>query len=162
MAKPQESEAPVAKRRWKKPFLIGIVLALVLGGSGFYGVTGGMVLSNASKTGRATTSAAVAALPDLAFVSLDPLVISLGQGGQAHYLKFTAELEVNAGQKAEVTLLKPRVLDALNGYLRAVDMRELEDPRALFRLRAQMLRRIQVITGEGRVRDLLVTEFVLN
>jgi flagellar FliL protein len=30
------------------------------------------------------------------------------------------------------------------------------------RLRAQMLRRIQVVTGEGRVRDLLITEFVLN
>jgi flagellar FliL protein len=30
------------------------------------------------------------------------------------------------------------------------------------RLRAQMLRRIQVVTGEGRVRDLLITRFVLQ
>jgi flagellar FliL protein len=29
-------------------------------------------------------------------------------------------------------------------------------------MRAQLLRRIQIVTGEGRVRDLLVTEFVLN
>ena len=54
------------------------------------------------------------------------------------------------------------ILDVLNGYLRAVEMRELEDPSALVRLRAQMLRRVQIVTGEGRVRDLLVTEFVIN
>ncbi len=41
-------------------------------------------------------------------------------------------------------------------------MRDLENPAAIQRLRAQMLRRVQVVTGEGRVRDLLVTEFILN
>jgi flagellar FliL protein len=62
----------------------------------------------------------------------------------------------------EVTGLVPRILDVLNGYLRALDVAELEDPDALVRLRSQMLRRIQIVTGEGRVRDLLVTEFVLE
>ena len=50
----------------------------------------------------------------------------------------------------------------LNGYLRAVEVADLEDRTALVRLRAQMLRRVQIVTGEGRVRDLLVTEFVIN
>ncbi len=56
----------------------------------------------------------------------------------------------------------PRVLDVLNTYLRAVEVRDLEEPSSLARLRAQMLRRIQVVTGEGRVRDLLISELVLN
>ena len=56
----------------------------------------------------------------------------------------------------------PRVLDVLNTYLRAVEVRDLEQPSSAARLRAQMLRRVQVVTGEGRVRDLLVTEFVMN
>jgi flagellar FliL protein len=56
----------------------------------------------------------------------------------------------------------PRILDVLNSYLRAIDVASIEDPQAMARLRAQMLRRIQIVTGEGRVRDLLVTEFVLN
>ena len=38
----------------------------------------------------------------------------------------------------------------------------IRHPEAEARLRAQMLRRIQVVTGEAQVRDLLVTEFVLN
>ena len=61
-----------------------------------------------------------------------------------------------------MTLLLPRIVDVMNGYLRALDAAELENPAALVRLRAQMLRRIQIVTGEGRVRDLLITEFVLN
>ena len=57
----------------------------------------------------------------------------------------------------------PRVLDVLNTYLRAVDVKRPRGRRPrCARLRAQMLRRIQVVTGEGMVRDLLVTEFVLN
>jgi flagellar FliL protein len=56
----------------------------------------------------------------------------------------------------------PRIQDVLNTYLRAVDVEDLEEPAALLRLRAQMLRRVQVVVGDGPVRDLLVTEFVLN
>ena len=61
-----------------------------------------------------------------------------------------------------MTLLAPRILDVLNSYLRAIETASIEDPQAMARLRAQMLRRIQIVTGEGRVRDLLITEFVLN
>ena len=88
--------------------------------------------------------------------------ISLGKVSDNHHLRFTAQLEVNKTKVEEVTALAPRILDVLNGYLRAVEIAELEDPDALVRLRSQMLRRIQIVTGEGRVRDLLVTEFVLD
>ena len=44
----------------------------------------------------------------------------------------------------------PRVVDVLNTFLRAVEPRDLEQPSALAPLRAQMLRRIQVVTGEGQ------------
>ena len=50
-------------------------------------------------------------------------------------------------------------IDALQ---RSCTERELEDPAALVRIRAHLLRRIQIVTGEGRVRDLLISEFVLN
>ena len=49
-----------------------------------------------------------------------------------------------------------------NSYLRAVGMAELEQPSKLARLRAQMLRRVQMVVGKDRVNDLLIMEFVLN
>jgi len=61
-----------------------------------------------------------------------------------------------------VQALMPRIMDVLNIYLRALDPPELEEPAALLRLRAQMLRRVQIVTGPGLVNDLLIIEFVFN
>jgi flagellar FliL protein len=89
-------------------------------------------------------------------------MVSLGPGSSARFLKLTTQLEVAKAYAEEVTILMPRILDVLNSYLRAVALADLENPAAMARLRAQMLRRVQIVTGEGRVRDLLVTEFIVN
>lgn len=157
-----EADAPqeaAPRKRSKVPMLVGAMLALILGGGGFYATYSGLILG---PKGGAHDEQAVGPLPDIAFVPVDPLVISLGAASRRQHLRFTAQLEVSKPHTAEVTLLLPRILDVLNGYLRAVEITQLEEPTALIRLRAQMLRRIQVVTGEGRVRDFLITEFVLN
>lgn len=160
----QETEAEEAPRKKSKlPLLIGLVLMFLLGGGGFYAVYSGMILGSSEEHAeqRDPEGPAPDALPEIAFVVLDPMVISLGGSGGRH-LRFSAQLEVSKAYLADVELLKPRVVDVLNGYLRAVETSDLEDPTALIRLRAQMLRRVQIVTGEGRVRDLLIIEFVLN
>jgi flagellar protein FliL len=156
---PPQDAAP-KKKKPKLPLLIGLALALLGGGGGFYATFSGMILG--APKADAEHGDGVAALPNIAFVPVEPMIISLGSAGRNSHLRFTAQLEVDAPHSAEVTLLLPRIMDVLNGYLRAVDVAEIEDPGALVRMRAQMLRRIQIVSGEGRVRDLLVTEFVLN
>lgn len=155
---PQNAE-PTTPRRSKKPLLIGGVLALLLGGGGFYATWSGLILGGGEDH---AAEEEVAALPDIAFVPVEPLIISLGPGGANRHLRFASQIEANGAHVEEVTLLLPRIADVMNGYLRALDAKLLEDPAALVRIRAQMLRRIQIVTGEGRVRDLLITEFVLN
>lgn len=152
-------EAP--KKKSKLPLIIGLVLMLMLGGGGFYAVYSGLILAPHDTAEPAPEEHPAEPLPDVAFVPLDPMIISLGTNGARH-LRFSAQLEVPSAYQAEVEHLKPRVMDVLNGYLRAVELHDLEDPSALMRLRAQMLRRIQVVTGEGRINDLLIIEFVLN
>jgi flagellar protein FliL len=156
---PPQDAAPKTKRS-RLPLLIGVVLALLGGGGGFYATYSDLLSGHAQA--EAGHGDAVGVLPDITFVPVDPMIISLGSSGQSSHLRFTAELEVSASHGAEVTLLLPRIKDVLNGYLRAVDVAEIEDPGALVRMRAQMLRRVQIVSGEGRVRDLLVTEFVVN
>lgn len=156
-----EEGAP--KKKSKKGLMIGLVLALALGGGGFFAVYSGMILGEAEETAQAETEETEAdPLEPVAFVPLEPLVVSLGPNARSSYLKFQAQLEVVPSQEGDVAKLVPRVMDVLNSYLRAVDVEDLEDPLALISLRAQMLRRIQLVTGEGRVRDLLIMEFVLN
>ena len=147
------------KKVSKLPILLGLVLMLALGGGGFFAVYSGVILGHGAASQE--ESPKVEALPDIAFVPIAPMVVSLGNES-GRYLHFTAQLEVAKIHEPDVVLLLPRVLDVLNGYLRAVEVSELEDPTALVRLRAQMLRRVRMVAGDGRVRDLLVTEFEIN
>jgi flagellar protein FliL len=165
MADEELEDGKARKKGSKKPMMIGIVLALLLGGGGFFAVYSGAIL--APDSGHLAEEAiepeeVFEALPDVAFVEVDPLIINMSRNGQSSFLRFKSQLEVNPKAESDVVAVMPRIVDVLNGYLRAVDMTELEDPAALIRLRAQMLRRVQVVAGEGRVRDLLIMEFVLS
>ncbi len=151
---------PTPKTRSKRPMLIGLLLALLLGGGGFYATWSGMILGGDGS--HAMDETVPGPLQGIAFVPLDTMVVSLGLDSGSEHLRFTSQVEVVAGAEADVLLLKPRILDVLNSYLRAIDTASIEDPQSMARLRAQMLRRVQIVTGEGRVRDLLITEFVLN
>ncbi len=150
-----------APKKSKKPLIIGVLLAVVLGGGGFFATYSGMILGPAAAPAAGHETPA-SPLPDIAFVPVDPLIITLGSSQDGRNLRFSSQIEVSSAYKADVTLLLPRIIDVMNGYLRAIDPAELDDPATLMRIRAQLLRRIQLVTGEGRVRDLLVTEFVLN
>jgi len=101
-------------------------------------------------------------MPAVAFVPLQPLLVSLNHTDPPRQLRFEGTLEVAPDHAAEVETLMPRIMDVMNSYLRAVEMEDLRDPAALLRFRAQMLRRVQVVTGDGRVEDLLVTSFLVN
>lgn len=159
-AETQEQEAPKPS---KLPLILGLVLALVGGGGGFFAVWSGMVFGPESEqTAAPAVDQGPEAVPDIAFVEVDQMTVSISPSANNQHLIFRAKLEVPSQYEADVTLLLPRVVDVLNGYLRALEIGDLESPSALTRLRAQMLRRVQVVTGQGRVKDLLIMEFVLN
>jgi flagellar FliL protein len=157
---PQDAEP---KKKSKLPLIIGLVLFLAMGGGGFYAVYSGLILAPADPAaGEHAAEAAPEAADDFAFVPVPSVTISLGKPSENKHLRFTAQLEVAKAKSAKVEELMPRILDVLNGYMRALEESDLQQPDALVRLRSQMLRRIQIVTGEGYVRDLLVTEFVLD
>jgi len=145
----------------KMPMILGLVLALAAGGGGFYAVQSGLILGDES-TKTTPEEIETVELAPVTFVELDPILVSLGGSAVGTYLRFRAQLEVNGNQKENVEAVLPRVIDVLNSYLRSVEPEELQDQRALINLRAQMLRRVQVVTGPGWVEDLLIMEFVLN
>lgn len=155
----ETGEGP-AKKPSKKPLLIGLVLALLLGGGGFYAVFSGMLFGPASPETAAKEHAEDA--PQISFIPVEPIIINLGGGASKEVLKFSCQLEAVSQHQEAVQHLLPRISDVINSYLRAVEPQVLEDPTALVRIRAHLLRRIQMVTGEGQVRDVLITEFILN
>ena len=172
-AKDETGDEPVRKGK-SKLLLIAGVLALVAGGGGFFAVYSGLLVlpfGGGGEAGRATAAGhggeagdharARAPVEPGAYIHLEPLILSLGPQSESEHLKITLTLEVGLGREAEVEAVMPRVIDILNGFLRAIDEREFELPRSMERLRAQMLRRVKLVTPEGAVRDLLIQEFVL-
>lgn len=99
---------------------------------------------------------------EVEFVNLEPLVVTLGPNATSEYLKISISIETSHDKAKAAEHLKPRFRDVLNTYLRAVDEHDLAEPAAMTRLRAQMLRRLQVVASPDIVSDLLITDFVLN
>lgn len=147
------------------PFVIGLVLAGGAGAGGYFASSTGMLavpMLGSPANAKATDDPALGEETLPAFVEIEPMVVSLGGELSGRQLRFVAQLEVPAEEVEAVRHLKPRVVDVLNGYLRAVEIGDLQQPAALLILRDQMLRRVQVATGPGKVDDLLVMEFIVN
>jgi len=160
-------------KKSKMPLIIGLVLAIAGAGGGFYAVQSGLLpFGNkaAPKDAQATKAApegvdkgeSAEEIAGLAFIEMEPIVVTLNKASGVQQLRFRAQLEVDQADQVEVEKVLPRVVDVLNSYLRALELEDMTDPMALPKLRAQMLRRINIATGQGRVRDLLIMDFVLN
>lgn len=154
------------EKKGKGRMILGVLLALAGAAGGYVAVSQGLIPGGAaSATADASPGAdhvQPEALPNVQFVDLGPIIVSVNPGGDSRHLRFHAQLEVPDAHTAEVEKMRPRILDVFNGYLRALELRDLQDPLALPRMRGHLLRRASVVLGEGRVRDVLVTEFVLN
>lgn len=157
----------------KMKLILLVVLALAGAGGGFYLVQSGLIPTGSHDSemsdgggghgdDHGDDHGTPKSLDDIAFVEVDPILISLHTDQHSQHLRFRAQLEVASDYEHEVESVLPRVTDVLNSYLRALELDDLRDPLALTRLRAQMLRRVQVVVGKERVRDLLIMEFVLN
>lgn len=153
------TEPPADRRRAGRKMLIpALILAIIGAGGSYYAIASGMI----SLTKPALPGLSRGAAAETAFIALEPLMITLENRESRHQLRFTAQIEVAADARREVEDQIPRIVDVLNVYLRALGLQDLQDPLALPRIRGQMLRRIQVIVGEDRIRDLLIMEFILN
>ncbi|MDP2581203.1 flagellar basal body-associated FliL family protein [Shimia thalassica] len=162
MATTTEPENLEPTRGSKRSLYLGLLLAVLGGGGAFYAMYSGLLFGEQTNSAKMEAPVEATPMPDVAFVPIDPLVVSLGPTAINRHLRFRAQLEVVPAHEQDVIHLLPRIVDVLNNYLRALEASDIEQPAALMNLRAQMLRRVQIVVGPGRVNDLLVMEFVLK
>ncbi len=155
-------EPPVKKGR--SGLLIGLVLALLVGVGGFFAAFSGIgpfaVITESEL--ESVEPHMLKEIGGTAFVPLDPIIINIRSSSKYQLLRFVGQLEVKPEHASDIEELKPRFMDVMNTYLNALEAARFEDPIALIKLRSQLLRRIQIITGDGRVEDLLIMEFILQ
>lgn len=164
MANADTTLEPTPVKKGKAGLLIGLMLALIAGGGGFFAAFSGIgPFGSAPKAEEKVDDQKVLkAIGGTSFVELDPIIVNIRSSSKYQLLRFVGQVEVKPEHANEITQLKPRLMDVMNTYLNALEAAHFEDPIALIKLRSQLLRRIQIITGNGRVEDLLIMEFILQ
>jgi flagellar FliL protein len=111
---PAADDAPEKPRRGKGGLIIGLVGALVLGGAGFYATWAGLIDPGALTKHEEAGHGEPEEGGEVAFVPMEPIMISLPPTASARHLRFTGQLEVEPGTDEAVTEVMPRILDVLN------------------------------------------------
>lgn len=146
----------------KKLVFISVLAALIGGIAGFYATNSRMILDTLSWESSESPTDTKGGIPDVSYIEIDQITISINPISQGRHLIFRTQLEVPSGQEEYVRSSLPRIVDVMNGYLRALEVKDLESPAILPRIRAQLLRRIQIVIGSDNINDLLVMEFVIK
>lgn len=151
-------------KKGKLGLIIALLVALLAGGGGFFAAFSGMIPGggDASAEAEPVEELPLKEVGNAAYVPLDPLVVNIRSSTKYQLLRFVAQLEVKPEHQADIEQLKPRIVDVMNTYLNALEAAKFEDPIALIKLRSQLLRRMQIVTGQGRISDLLIMEFILQ
>lgn len=150
---------PAAKKGGGRKKLIlagGAVLLLAAGG-------GGYVLMHRKADGQ---EAASAVRKPVAFVDIREMTINLApepNDARARFLKFRVALELNDPKIIpEIQPLLPRVEDTFQVFVRELRASDLEGSSGVYRLREELLRRVNIALYPAKVDAVLFKDIVVQ
>tara|TARA_B100001939_G_scaffold345686_1_gene362819 strand:- start:13788 stop:14312 length:525 start_codon:yes stop_codon:yes gene_type:complete len=152
-----------------KKIVLFIVLPalLLLGGGSLALMLLGGEDGNDAAAGEEQAALAVAKAnepTELLFLDLDPMLVNLNTaGGKPSYLKLTISLEVDKQSSLEDLQQKlPRIIDNFQVYLRELRVEDLNGSAGMFRLKEELLIRVNEAVYPTRVHDVLFKEILIN
>ncbi len=158
------------KTSGKKIIIIAAAALLVLalgGGAGFFFLSGGdetaMQASDLENSGQEAGLAAEEST-DVLFLELEPMLVNLDTaGGKPKYLKLTVSLEVDRQTSLDDLNKKmPRIIDQFQTYLRQLRLQDLDGSAGMFRLKEELLIKVNEAVYPTRVNDVLFKEMLVN
>jgi flagellar FliL protein len=158
-----DAEAKAAPAGKKKMMIIAGAAAVVLlgGGGAAY-----MMMGGEKKEEVAVDAAAAEQAKARAMIDLEEMRISLamGPGEQRQpFLKLKVALEVaNDEIKTNVTPLVPRVVDSFQTFMRELRPADLEGSAGIYRLKEEMMRRVNVAVYPNKVDAILFKEILVQ
>ncbi len=166
-----DGEPPRKKWSGKKIVILAAAALLILGGGGaaVMMLTGGEDHPKAEGEEHAEEAEhgegpAKAEKIETIFIDLPDMVVNLNTGGrQPRYLRAKISLEVDrqSARKAVEAQL-PRVLDDFQVYLREMRLEDLNGSAGLYRLKEELLRRLNTTLAPVEVKDVLFREMLVQ
>lgn len=159
-----EGEVQTAKKGGKKKLLVivgGVVGLLAVAGAGLY-FTGMLD----SVLGKKQPVVAQAPPPKpLVFFDLPDFLVNLNSGGtkKASFLKLSVSLELqNQEDTARLQAVMPRIVDNFQIYLRELRVDDLRGSGGIYRLREELLARVNAAVAPVKVNDVLFKEMLVQ
>ena len=168
-AKDGEGAAEPKRRRFAGRTLILFVVAplLLLGGLGagahFMGLTA-MVLGGGEHDAEKKEQAAAQAAKPAVFYNLPEMLVNLNSAGRrTSFLKISVSLELeNATDIPRIEAVMPRIVDNFQIYLRELRVEDLRGSAGLYRLREELLARVNNAAQPAKVNDVLFKEMLVQ
>ena len=161
----EEGDSGGSSSGGKKKLLIivGAVLLLLIGGGAAAYFTGLLdpLLGDSEET---VSGSEPVAEGEAVFFDLDEMVVNLNTSGRRQsVLKIKVALEL-AGQAdlAKVQAVIPRVIDNFQTYLRELRVDDLNGSAGLYRLREELLTRVNVAVQPAKVNAILFKEMLIQ
>jgi flagellar protein FliL len=156
---PEGAEAAPAPSGKKKLILL-VALVAVLGGAG-----GGGWWFFKSRAAHKEVEAAPVKKP-IAYLDLREMTVNLAPESASErqrYIKFKVSLEVKEAKVLpDVQPFVPRIEDAFQVYVRELRATDLEGSAGMYRLREELLRRVNVATYPAKVDAVLFKDIVVQ
>jgi flagellar protein FliL len=166
-----EEGAPAKKGIPKLFIIIGAAaIVVLLGGAGlFFFLSSSSAPATDAEHGAAATEgehAAGAAAAGHTFIfNLPPMIVNLNaeEGQKEAFMKLTVALEVaNEETMLEIQPSMAKVVDAFQVYLRELRRSDLEGSAGVYRLKEELLRRVNVAIYPSRVESILFKEILVQ
>lgn len=136
------------------------VLLLIGGGAAFMlGVFGG------GDEEQVPVEEVKAPKPPPVFFDLPDMLVNLNSAGakKAHFLKLNISLEIeNAEDAAKLKAVLPRIVDSFQVYLRDLRMEDLQGSEGVYRVREELLRRVNAAAEPVKIGDVLFREMLIQ
>lgn len=161
-------ESASGKKGLNKKLLLVILPILLLaigGGLYFSGVIGGgepeEVVETEGEEEETTDEEKVN--PNAAFYALPDLIVNLSSNSGSRYLKLKVQLELeDETDLPAIEAVTPRVIDQFQTYLREMRAEDLRGSAGLYRLRQELLYRVNIAAHPVKVEDVLFQEMLMQ
>ena len=163
-----EDGAPAKKGIPKLFIIIGAAaIVVLLGGAGlFFFLSSGSAPAATGEHGAAATAdGGVVAAGHTFIFNLPPMIVNLSDenGQKGAFMKLTVALEVaNQEMMVEIQPRMAKVVDAFQVYLRELRRSDLEGSAGVYRLKEELLRRVNVAIYPSRVESILFKEILVQ
>ena len=157
----ESSDKPGGK---KKLIIIAVVLLLAIGGIAAAYFTGLLQPIIELITGEEATEEEKVDKENAVFFPLEELIVNLNAGGRkSTFLKIRISLELtDGGDISRIESVMPRIMDNFQVYLRELRIEDLKGSAGMYRLREELLTRVNAAAAPAKIQDVLFKEILVQ